>query len=148
MLNRTSIVLSVLVLTVSASTALSQSAEPGDAYIAPSGTVLRVLLDASNLGVNDIEVGEMVFEAGTESVSHTHGSLEIFYVIEGILEHIVNGESHILSPGMAGFVHAGDQVVHKVPGDQPAKTLVIWVPGGESAGLREAWRYEPQPPAR
>ena len=43
-------------------------------------------------------------------------------------EHIVNSVSHILKPGMAGFVHAGDEVIHKVPGDKPTKTLVIWVP--------------------
>ncbi len=143
MLNRTTAILSSLALIFCASSALSQSASPGERYVAPGGTVLRVLLDESNLETSDIEVGEMVFQAGTESISHAHGSLEIFYVVEGVLEHIVNGTSHILTPGMAGFVHAGDQVVHKVPGDQPVKTLVIWVPGGESAGIRASWRREP-----
>ena len=123
---------------------IAQSAAPGDAYIAPSGTILRILLDEANLGSKDIEVGELVFQPGTESVSHAHGALEIFYVIEGVLEHIVNGESHMLKAGMAGFVHAGDQVVHKIPGDEPTKTLVIWVPGGESAGIRSSWRHEPR----
>ena len=143
MLKRTTAILSSLALIFWASPALSQSASPGATYVAPGGTVLRVLLDESNLETSDIEVGEMVFQAGTESISHAHGSLEIFYVVEGVLEHIVNGTSHILTPGMAGFVHAGDQVVHKVPEDQPAKTLVIWVPGGESAGIRASWRREP-----
>ena len=141
--NRTITFLSAVALIFCAFPALSQSASPGATYVAPSGTVLRVLLDESNLETSDIEVAEMVFQAGTESASHTHGSLEIFYVVEGILEHIVNGTSHILTPGMAGFVHTGQQVVHKVPEDQPAKTLVIWVPGGESAGIRGSWRREP-----
>ncbi len=143
MLNRTAITLSSLALVFCATSALSQSASPGAGYVAPSGTVLRVLLDESNLGTSEIEVGEMVFQAGTESISHAHGSLEIFYVVEGVLEHIVNGTSYILTPGMAGFVHAGDEVIHKVPEDQPAKTLVIWVPGGELAGLRATGRLEP-----
>ncbi len=145
MLNRTAVILTSLALIFCASSALSQSASPSATFVAPSGTVLRVLLDESNLRTSDIEVGEMVFQAGTESISHAHGSLEIFYVVEGVLEHIVNGTSHILTPGMAGFVHAGDEVVHKVPGDQPTKTLVIWVPGGESAGIRASWRREPEP---
>ena len=145
MLNRAAIILSSLALILYVSPALSQSASPSATYVAPSGTVLRVLLDESKLGTSNIEVGEMIFQAGTESVSHAHGSLEIFYVVEGVLEHIVNGTSHILTPGMAGFVHAGDEVVHKVPGDQPTKTLVIWVPGGESAGIRASWRREPEP---
>lgn len=145
MINRNAIValLFASLMNWTARPVFAQSAAPGDAYVAPSGTVLRILLDEANLGSTDIEVGELVFQPGTESVSHAHGSLEIFYVIEGVLEHIVNGESHMLEPGMAGFVHAGDQVVHKIPGDKPTKTLVIWVPGGESAGIRASWRHEP-----
>jgi quercetin dioxygenase-like cupin family protein len=138
--NRSSAVLLSLALTFCASPALSQSASPIASYVAPTGTVFRVLLDESNLGSSEVEVGEIIFEAGTESASHSHESLEIFYVVAGTLEHIVNGTSHMLTEGMAGFVRAGDQVVHKVPGDQPVKTLVIWVPGGESAGIRSTWR--------
>ncbi len=149
MVNRTAVVVLFLAAVIlSALPALAQSARPGDAYIAPSGTVLRVLLDEGNLGNKDIELGEMVFQPGTESISHAHGSLEIFYVVEGVLEHIVNGESHILEPGMAGFVHAGDQVVHKTPEGGPTRVLVIWVPGGESAGIRASWRHEPVPQDR
>ena len=144
MLHRTPMALVLFVLILFTPPALSQSAAPGDAYVHPGGTVFRLLLDESNLGTKDIEVGEMVFQPGTESVSHAHGSLEIFYVIEGVLEHIVNGKSHILEPGMVGFVHAGDEVIHKVPEDRPTRTLVIWVPGGESDKIRANWRHEPR----
>ena len=63
-------------------------------------------------------------------------------MIEGVLDHVVDGISYVLTPGMAGFVNAGDQVIHRVPGDEPVRTLVIWVPAGESEGLRNAWQRE------
>ena len=145
MLNRATTALYLLVVLILLTPpALSQSAAPGDAYVHPGGTVFRLLLDENNVGTKDVEVGEMVFQPGTESASHAHGSLEIFYVIEGVLEHIVNGNSYILEPGMVGFVHAGDEVIHKVPEGRPAKTLVIWVPGGESDRIRANWRHEPR----
>jgi len=42
----------------------------------------------------------MTFPPGTNSSEHPHGVTEIFYVLEGELEHIVNGDSHMLTPGM------------------------------------------------
>ena len=58
-----------------------------------SGTVIKMLLDASNLGSGDIEVAEITFPAGTNAptAGHRHGATEIFYVIEGVLGHVVNG---------------------------------------------------------
>ena len=47
-----------------------------------------------------IDVGVMTFPPGTNSSEHPHGVTEIFYVLEGELEHIVNGDSHMLTPGM------------------------------------------------
>ncbi len=150
-MNRNAIIALLVVPTMILSVlpAFAQSASPGDAYISPGGSVFRILLDDENLGNKDIEIGELVLPPGTESASHAHGSLEIFYVVEGLLEHIVNGQSHMLEPGMVGFVHAGDQVVHKIPGEKPTKVLVIWVPGGESSRpgrIRATWRHEARPP--
>ena len=42
---------------------------------------------------------------------------EIFYVLEGELEHVVNGESHTLMPGMLGYVKPPDRVNHIVAPD-------------------------------
>ena len=56
---------------------------------------------------------------------------EIFYVLDGDLEHIVNGESHRLAPGMLGYVNPPDMVSHRVdPDGPPARAVVIWAPGG------------------
>ena len=50
----------------------------------------------------------------------------------GELEHTVNGETVLLTPGMIGVVRSGDEVVHRVPSEEkPAKVLIIWAPAGE-----------------
>lgn len=100
-----------------------------------SGTIIKMLVDESNLGGDEVEVGHITFPPDTETQSHAHASTEIFYVISGKLAHIVDGEHHLIEPGMAGIVRSGDEVVHKVPGDEPVKALVIWAPGGESDRL-------------
>ncbi len=108
-----------------------------------SGTTIRMLLDETNLGGTEIEIGEITFAPGTNSGSHPHGSTEIFYVLSGELEHIVNGESHLLKPGMLGFVRPPDEVNHVVPGDAPVKALVIWAPGGEAGRVLQNWEKQP-----
>jgi quercetin dioxygenase-like cupin family protein len=103
-----------------------------------SGTTIRMLLDESNLGGAEIEIGEITFAPGSSSGDHPHGSTEVFYVLSGELEHIVNGESHVLKPGMLGFVRPPDQVNHVV-GNETTKALVIWAPGGEAGRVLGSW---------
>lgn len=99
---------------------------------------IRMLAEASNLGRDDIEVGELVLPVEVGEVpAHQHGSLEIFYVVEGVLGHEVNGVAYELHPGDLGFVKRGDAVKHAVLSDVPVKALVIWVPGGEADALVE-----------
>ncbi|MDX1567620.1 MAG: cupin domain-containing protein [Longimicrobiales bacterium] len=107
------------------------------------GTTIEVLLDASNLGTDALEVAEITFPVGLNPPrGHAHGAMEIFYVVEGVLGHVVNGEEHRLEPGLAGVVKPGDEVIHRVLGDQPVKALVIWVPGGEADRIAppDRWR--------
>ena len=85
--------------------------------------------------------GEITFSPGTNSGDHPHASTEIFYVLEGQLEHVVNGESRILEPGMLGFVEPPDAVNHITQSDGTAtKAVVIWAPGSEAARLAAGWR--------
>ena len=102
-----------------------------------SETVIKILVEAANLGSNEVEIGEITLPAGLESSGHSHGSIEFFYVLSGRMEHIVNGESSLLTPGMIGIVRPGDTVVHKIPGAEPCKALVIWAPGGEIERLKK-----------
>ncbi|MFQ6005010.1 MAG: cupin domain-containing protein [Woeseia sp.] len=96
---------------------------------------IKILVEASNLGSDGVEVGEIFFPPGWEGKSHYH-QLEIFYVIEGELEHIVNGESRVLEPGMIGMVRYPDEVVHKTHSRDGVRVLVIWPLGNEVKGLQ------------
>lgn len=104
-----------------------------------TGTEIKVLYDSVNLGGSEADVASFSFPPGTrQGGGHLHGAVEIFYVVSGVLVHTVNGEEHVLSPGMAGLVRPGDTVQHGVEGPDPATGLIIWVPGGEAARLAES----------
>jgi len=111
-------------------------------YQSPGGTKLRILLDQATLHGNEVEVAELTFVPNSDSGDHQHGVTETFYVLEGELEHVVNGQSVRLSPGMAGTVRPPDKVRHKT-GAAGAKALVIWAPGGEIARVTARWRAQP-----
>jgi quercetin dioxygenase-like cupin family protein len=114
---------------------------PGGTYRSQSGTVLRLLLDDSNVGP-EVSVGEITFPPNLDSGDHKHGAIEMFYVVSGELEHVVNGQSQILKPGMAGYVKPPDTVRHKT-GAAGAKAVVIWVPGEEAKKIAARWTREP-----
>jgi quercetin dioxygenase-like cupin family protein len=103
----------------------------------------KVLLDESNLGGQELEIAELTLTAGQEVGRHRHGSLEIFYVLSGTFGHEVNGELHMLTPGMVGVVRAGDFVRHLVPKESDVKLLVIWAPGGEARRLLDYAKGKP-----
>lgn len=117
----------------------------------PGGLTIKMLVESSNLGGDEVEIGEVTFPVAAQGGDHVHGSHEIFYVLSGVLEHVVNGEAHRLEPGMIGIVRQGDTVAHRVASEEPVKALVIWAPGGEAERLSrfmdsrpvEAERTEP-----
>lgn len=109
----------------------------------PGGTHVKLLLEAANLGLEDLEVAEITFPVGTDPTrAHRHGATEIFYVVEGVLGHVVNGTSHRLEPGMVGVVRRGDEVEHRVLSEVPVKAVVLWLPGGEADRLAPADRWK------
>jgi mannose-6-phosphate isomerase-like protein (cupin superfamily) len=128
----------------------SEPTSRGTRNLVVGPVTIKMLLEASNLGRDDIEVGELSlpgnFDPG-ENAGHAHTSLEIFYVVEGILGHEVNGKLFTLNPGDLGFVKPGDSIRHSVLSDVPMKALVIWVPGGEADRLIEhaGFKVEPLP---
>jgi quercetin dioxygenase-like cupin family protein len=113
----------------------------GVTYRAPSGTTLRLMLDENNLG-GGVTLGEMIFPANSDSGDHKHGAIEMFYVVSGELEHVVNGTSEILKSGMSGYVKPPDSVRHKT-GPAGAKVVVVWVPGDEGKKIAARWTREP-----
>ena len=103
---------------------------------------LKVLVDESNLGGPGVEVAEIFFPPGYVGESHPH-ELEIFYVLEGELGHIVDGVTHVLKPGMVGIVKAPDLVVHTSESKQGARALVIWPLGNEVKAMEKQARGDP-----
>ena len=65
-----------------------------------------------------------------------------FLCAVGELEHVVNGKSMILKPGMVGYVKPPDKIRHKT-GPAGAKVLVMWVPGAEANKIASRWTKEP-----
>lgn len=114
-----------------------------------AGLEIRILVESTNLGGSEVDIGEITFPPGpAPSSGHRHGAVEIFYILSGRLDHIVNGESHVLDPGMVGIVRSGDEVIHHVVSDEPVRALVIWAPGGEADRLAQFFKQEPIPPVR
>ena len=95
---------------------------------------VKVLVEKANLGSDGAEIIEIEFPPGYESRPHFH-ELEILYVLEGELEHIVDGESSFLTPGMIGIVRFPNEVVHKAHEEYGARVLVVWPMGNELKGF-------------
>ena len=133
---RTRILRTVAVLLAcSAAPAAAQSGKPGETYRSPGGSTLRLFLDDSNVGP-EVSIGELTFPPNADSGDHTHGAIEMFYVLE------LTGKSYILGPGMTGYVRPPDKIRHKT-GAAGAKVIVVWVPGDEAKQIAARWTKEP-----
>ena len=130
-----------VLLACSAATATAQSGKTGETYRSPGGATLRLFLDSTNVGPQ-VSVGELTFPPNGDSGEHTHGAIEMFYVLSGELEHVVNGKSYILGPGTTGYVRPPDKIRHKT-GAAGAKVIVVWVPGDEAGKIAARWKKEP-----
>ena len=128
-------------LALCATTAAAQAGKPGETYRSPGGTTLRLFLDETNVGP-EVSIGELTFPPNVDSGDHAHGAIEMFYVLSGQLEHVVNGKSVILGPGMTGYVRPPDKVRHKT-GPAGAKVVVVWVPGDEAKKIAARCTKEP-----
>jgi len=134
--------LAIALLACPAASASAQGGEKqGVTYRSPGGTTLKLLLDDTNVGP-EVTVGELTFPPNTDSGDHAHGAIEMFYVLSGELEHVVNGKSQFLKPGMTGYVKPPDKIRHKT-GPAGAKVIVIWVPGDEGKKIAARWTKEP-----
>ena len=130
-----------LIVAASSSAASAQTEKQGTTYRSPGGATLKLMLDDTNVGP-EVTVGELTFPPNSDSGDHAHGAIEMFYVLSGELEHVVNGKSQILKPGMVGYVKPPDKIRHKT-GPAGAKVVVIWVPGDEARRIAARWTREP-----
>ncbi|MFV1987526.1 MAG: serine hydrolase [Gemmatimonadota bacterium] len=109
------------------------------------GFSIKMLVEESNPGGTEVEIGEITFPAGSGATGggHVHSRTEIFYVVSGTFDHVVNGEAFRLTPGMVGIVRPGDEVIHRVIGDEPVRAVVVWAPGGEIGRFDSSFRESP-----
>jgi quercetin dioxygenase-like cupin family protein len=115
----------------------------GTRWLEGPGVAIKVLVEASNFGGSEVEVAELRLDPGSSAATHRHGSHELIYVLEGALDHVVNGETHRLEPGMVGIVKEGDTVAHRVASETPVKALLVWAPGGEADRLAKLFKTRP-----
>jgi hypothetical protein len=102
----------------------------------PTGLTIRALADSSVVGGGELEIAEITFPGNlAPTQGHRHGSLEVLYVLEGELDHGVDGTFVRLGPGMTGVVRSGQEVIHRPAGGRPVRALVLWSPGGELARI-------------
>jgi quercetin dioxygenase-like cupin family protein len=109
----------------------AQAPASGPQLTNPARGGLRMLLDAPQLGGPEVSVGERTYPAGYQSAEHTHQSIEVLYVLSGEYQHEVDGQTHVLTAGMLGFVKPGQKVRHKTGSGSTAKVLMVWVPGAD-----------------
>ena len=128
-------------LVCAATTASAQAGKTGETYRSPTGATLKLFLDETNVGP-EVSIGELTFPPNADSGDHQHGAIEMFYVLSGQLEHVVNGKSFRLGPGMTGYVRPPDKIRHKTGADG-AKVIVVWVPGDEAKKIAARWKKEP-----
>jgi quercetin dioxygenase-like cupin family protein len=130
-----------VLLVLSSAPASAQAGKTTETYRSPSGVTLKLFLDDSNVGP-EVSIGELTFPPNADSGEHAHGAIEMFYVVSGELEHVVNGKSYVLGPGMTGYVRPPDKVRHKT-GPAGAKVVVAWAPGDEAKKIAARWKKEP-----
>ena len=139
----------LIVLMSAASAVLGQAAavdydksSTGTREFSRDALAIKILVEAQNLGSSEVEVGEITLPGNYRGGGHRHGAIEIFYVLEGTMEHVVNDVPHRLTRGMVGIVRPQDTVTHNVIGDTPVKAVVVWAPGGEVDRIRGAFPDE------
>ena len=87
----------------------------------------------------DLEVVESVFEPGWEGVDpHVHADhTDSFYVLEGEVEFLVNGEWRRGGPGSFFSAPPGVEHAFRIAGEQPVRVLNVHAPNvGFVAGMR------------
>jgi quercetin dioxygenase-like cupin family protein len=115
----------------------------GTRWLEAPGIAIKVLVEAASFGSSEVEVAELRLDPGSSGADHRHGSHEIIVMLEGAMDHMVNGETHRLEPGMVGIVRQGDTVAHRVVSETPVRAILVWAPGGEAERLGRLFKTRP-----
>ncbi len=120
-----------VLMTVVAGTSAEAQEVPEERILRGNNLTITLLHQEFAEDGSSFEMAEIIFQPSYQGGDHNHPVTEMFYVIEGQLEHVVNGEMTLLGPGMFGLVRPPDAVAHRVRGDVPVRAIVTWQPAGE-----------------
>jgi quercetin dioxygenase-like cupin family protein len=91
------------------------------------------MLDESNLGA-EASLGELTFPPNSDSGEHTHGAVEIFYVLKGEIHFLCEGKAYACDAGT--LVHVPRGTVHGFSyGSGGGQMLEITGPGALAAQM-------------
>ncbi len=100
---------------------------------APNGAQFRDVLKGKLATGESLEVHETTLPpGGAPHPPHHHVHSEMWLMREGTVELTINGKSHQLGPGSAGFAHSNDEHGIKNVGTTPATYFVVAVGPGAS----------------
>lgn len=96
---------------------MTEEKAPRDEFDYPNKRVVRTLIQPPVSKF--VQVGTSTIAAGSISKGHRHDIEEIFYVLDGIAEIIVDSESVIVEKGACVYVpnNAYHQVINKTEGE-------------------------------
>lgn len=86
----------------------------------------RHILEASELFGSASLLTEFFFDPGDSIGPHVHdGDAEVYYMLEGELTLVEDGQNFVLRPGDASYAHSG--VSHSIENrsDKPARMLAL-----------------------
>tara|TARA_R110002051_G_scaffold255120_2_gene314206 strand:+ start:36084 stop:36629 length:546 start_codon:yes stop_codon:yes gene_type:complete len=117
------------------------------------GDVLNVLGDIQTHKLLGTETNNQIFEwvdnvepgVGIPPHVHTKGD-EIFRVVKGEVEIVINGKSTILKEGDIAFAPKGVPHTWKVVGSKKAKMITSAIPAGIEFMFKELAQLPPGPP--
>ena len=99
----------------------------------PNNAQIRDVLKGKLATGESLEVHETTLPpGGAPHPPHHHVHSEMWLIREGTVELTINGKSHQLGPGSAGFAHSNDEHGIKNAGTTPATYFVVAVGPGAS----------------
>lgn len=103
---------------------------------AGEGFASQIIAD-STVGVENVSVGVVTFEPGTEGSRHVRDVEEIVYVLEGETEIVTDDETYALSAGQAAVIPPGVHHRHVNAGESRLRKLWVFAPQGPETAIRE-----------
>ncbi len=101
-----------------------------------TGRLTKILVDPAT-GVKHLSLVTVTFPPGERSEEHAKPSAhEVIYVVQGTLNLICNGRSHIVKQGSVVVVAPGERHIHANDSTEPLVILVILTPPGPEQAFK------------